>query len=97
MTRLLGGVRGRVTLTVLCVTAVLYSVLAVLLFLVVVDNGRGARVRAVGVLVHLPVRLLLPAHTQERCVNGDFPPCRPDGLWPAVLRTYRTRPGACSG
>lgn len=38
----LGGLRWRVSITVLVVTAVLYSALAVLLFLVVVDTGRDA-------------------------------------------------------
>lgn len=38
----LGGLRWRVSVTVLVVTAVLYSALAVLLFLVVVDTGRDA-------------------------------------------------------
>lgn len=79
MTRLLGGVRGRVTLTVLCVTAVLYSVLAVLLFLVVVDNGRGAIERRV-------VDVMDRMEADLRAGNSTVRTETPDGIVATLFR-----------
>jgi signal transduction histidine kinase len=47
VSRLFGGLRGRVTLTVFAVTAVLYAVAATLLFLRIVDTGRDTIERRV--------------------------------------------------
>ena len=80
-----GGLRGRVALTVLCVTAVLYSVLAVLLFLVVVHSGRDAIERRVDEVLdrmeadlragESTVRTETPDGIVATLVNpGDVPP-----------------------
>ncbi len=85
--RSLGGVRGRVAITVLCVTAVLYSVLAVLLFLVVVDNGRNAIERRVD-------EVLDGMEAQLRAGSSTVRTETPDGIVVVLVNPDAVRPAA---
>jgi signal transduction histidine kinase len=85
----LSGVRGRVVLTVLVVTACLYSLLGTIGFLYIADGGRDSiRERVTGVVDQLEaglragtgvVSLLTPDGVEANAVDTDAPPPLPTG------------------
>jgi len=89
MTRLLSGVRGRVTFTVLAVTAILYSLLGTIGFLLIANSGREAiRTRVDEVLSQL--------ETSVRDGRGTTSIATNDGVYAFAIST-ETTPEATPG
>lgn len=83
MSRLLSGVRGRVTFTVLAVTAILYSLLGTIGFLLIANSGREAiRSRVEEVLSQL--------ETSVRDGRGTTSIVTNDGIYAFAISTKAT-------